>query len=526
MKRLWNSIGWMAAATLLFTACSQEQEVFENAYNPENVAPDAGCYIVDYTEVGDAGNHTRALLADGTLEPNQRITSLTYLLYEGDELMKTRKISDINPQTQWPLTRENMTWAQRQELKDTLELNRAYTAIFIANSWVDETFDENGVLDETNQLLKNRSNLAQAYLIMPSNGFTDGTMYYVSKQDFSFNTGNAEGIDRNHPYNCPVTLKRIAARTDIQRLNTGLNGSSTDTDDFNAFLEGVLKSENGLATLQLADQGPVYNHLKDELNGLASSYNNETGTYLASYNKLADAIEASIDQIWQDQKTRITELVQKTLLEDCAENTAIQTQCAPWQNYQTLTVNYNQPANAFALGTLSAAHRSELATAGNLTYDIYAADSDTPGKVVIAGLGNQDATTNVIQSLTLTKEDNTTLTFNSLNCQTGNGQNELLRLVCNPLSKLEAKTDAMTKTLTGITIRLEDYVNIGECYVALTEIIEGASEEDFIAEVKEKLSQYGAQYGSWEQFVLQITIPDMSQTSNAVCTPALSKATE
>ena len=95
MKRFWHLIGWMVAG-VFFASCSQEPEAFEKLDNSENFTLGKGCYVVDYTEVGEFVPNTRTLLSDEILSPNERISSLTYLLYEGDELVKYRKISDID----------------------------------------------------------------------------------------------------------------------------------------------------------------------------------------------------------------------------------------------------------------------------------------------------------------------------------------------------------------------------------------------------------------------------------------------
>jgi len=461
-------------------------------------------------------------LSDGELPANERISSLTYLLYEGDDLVKYRKISDIGTSTTWPLTRANMTWAQRQELKDTLELNRQYTAVFIANSWRDEVTDDEGLLDETNQLLKNRQELSQAYLVMPAEGFTDATLYYIDKKEISFATGNADGIDRDHPYNCPVALSRIAARTDIERTDTGLNGGTDEEAAFKNYLAGALA---GMETGLLADGGTVYASLSTYLGALATRYDAETETYAASYTKLAEAIRSSVQTIWNAQKDAITRAVHTALLTDCADNDAIQAQCAPWQNYQTATVTYATPANAFGLATLEAVNRNGLANdASSLTYDICPSDDDTPGgKVVIAGLGA--AGCNTIQTLTLAKASGTQIAFTGLEFATGHGKNELLRLVCNPLGKLDYTEGAATKDVT-VTLDLGKYISLENCF----ESVEGGTQNGFVQEAKEKLddydTQYGTQYGSWDSFNLQLTLPDMSQDGNAVCTPTLSRATE
>ena len=124
-------IGWM-------TSC--EDERFDTG---KTAMPD-GQFIVDYT--ADTGTSTRALSED--VPAGKRINSLTYLLYsEEGTLLKRREVPGLDKDTEkWPLTRDNMTWEQREALKDTLETNTTYHAVFIANIdstelWKDATTD-------------------------------------------------------------------------------------------------------------------------------------------------------------------------------------------------------------------------------------------------------------------------------------------------------------------------------------------------------------------------------------------------
>lgn len=64
-----------------------------------------------------------------------RINSLTYLLYsEEGTLEKRREIPGLDTDGEsWPLRRENMSWEQREALKDTLSQGETYHAVFVAN---------------------------------------------------------------------------------------------------------------------------------------------------------------------------------------------------------------------------------------------------------------------------------------------------------------------------------------------------------------------------------------------------------
>lgn len=190
-------IGWM-------TSC--EDERFDTG---KTAMPD-GQFIVDYT--ADTGTSTRALSED--VPAGKRINSLTYLLYsEEGTLLKRREVPGLNESgkvEEWPLTRENMTWEQREALKDTLETNTTYHAVFIANIdstelWKDATTDELSPL-------KCAGNYNDAYIELPNRAFTDRDMFYYFSKDIN---SADEGADRDNPYHCNVQLHRIVTRTDF-----------------------------------------------------------------------------------------------------------------------------------------------------------------------------------------------------------------------------------------------------------------------------------------------------------------------
>ena len=91
----------------------------------------AGKFVVDYTAA--AGAATRVIHEN---QPKGvRINSLTYLLYsEEGTLEKRREIPGLDTDGEsWPLRRENMSWEQREALKDTLSQGEIYHAVFVAN---------------------------------------------------------------------------------------------------------------------------------------------------------------------------------------------------------------------------------------------------------------------------------------------------------------------------------------------------------------------------------------------------------
>ena len=129
MKQIYNIMVGMA---LMLGATSCEKEILDNG-QAAGIALADGQFIVDYS-----GEVTTRAIKDNA-EKGERINSLTYLLYiqqaDGYVLEKRREIPGLDGDSEsWPLTRDNMTWEQREALKDTLMVGSNYRAVFVANA--------------------------------------------------------------------------------------------------------------------------------------------------------------------------------------------------------------------------------------------------------------------------------------------------------------------------------------------------------------------------------------------------------
>ena len=202
---------------LMLGATSCEKEILDNG-QAAGIALADGQFIVEYS--GEP--RTRAISEN--LSKGARINSLTYLLYQdagtGDmanaTLVKRREIPDLKGHGEnWPLTRENMTWEQREALKDTLSVGNTYYAVFVANAdallW--------GGANEESPLKKADLPTAEgdpaptygeAYLQLSSEKpFDDYNMFYLATKIIDGTTAS-----REEPLDCPITLRRIVTRTD------------------------------------------------------------------------------------------------------------------------------------------------------------------------------------------------------------------------------------------------------------------------------------------------------------------------
>lgn len=217
-----------AAFCLTLLACTDENLTGNGMTNPdEQPTGETGKVVVDYTLDADAP----ASRADGS-EPDSPetsssspIRSLTYLLYEKngtDEadnvytLVKRREIRDITEETQWPMTRENMTWNQREDLKDTLDRASVYKVVFVANAAASLHKGEpvlfNASLDvetpEGEEPQEPLLNFTDAYLEMPQEAFTDDNLFYVATADFN-SSEDADYVNQS------LKLERVVARTEL-----------------------------------------------------------------------------------------------------------------------------------------------------------------------------------------------------------------------------------------------------------------------------------------------------------------------
>lgn len=207
-------LNYISAAGLLLAVCACGKENLNTTADGDNggaaTALPEGTFVVDYS-VSD-GETSRAF--EGGLDANQRISSLLYLLYDSEgQLVKEREIPGIGTDTKWPLTRENMSWEQREALKDTLNSGSTYTAVFLANVKKD-LFGNT----QTEELLQNKENLTEAVLYLPQTPFTDSNMYYLWKEELEYTQPEGASDDsRDNPLSKNIILRRLVSRIDMVR---------------------------------------------------------------------------------------------------------------------------------------------------------------------------------------------------------------------------------------------------------------------------------------------------------------------
>lgn len=205
-------------------SCQKDAEQDFTAGRAENETVAEGSFIVDYT----SGAESRA-------EASVRIRSLDYLVYENSGangayvMKKHRSIPDINTETVWPLTRNTMTWAQREALKDTLNTSCDYKVVFVANADAD-------VWDE--EVLKNvgtENTFEEARLFLPSiKTFDDTNMYYMWTGELS-----GASYSKNNPASMQILLERMINRVEV-KLDETVAAGIADKEGVDVYVEEQL----------------------------------------------------------------------------------------------------------------------------------------------------------------------------------------------------------------------------------------------------------------------------------------------
>ena len=281
-----------AAFCLTLLACTDENLTGNGMTNPEEQPTgETGKVVVDYTLDADEP----ASRADGSetdspeTSSSSPIRSLTYLLYEKtgtDEadnvytLVKRREIRDITEKTQWPMTRENMTWNQREDLKDTLDRASVYKVVFVANAAASLHNEEqvlfNASLDvetpEGEEPQEPLLSFTDAYLKMPQKAFTDDNLFYVTAANFQYSE-DADYVNQS------LNLKRVVARTELSCI-ANVPGSEAVKERLETYFYPQIKgSESDVSSADKTIMAQICNNYKTSVTSLLADGQNLCGDY-------------------------------------------------------------------------------------------------------------------------------------------------------------------------------------------------------------------------------------------------------
>lgn len=399
-NRILNYIG---AASLLLAVCACGKEDLNTTTDTGNggtvAALPEGTFVVDYS-VSD-GEISRA----DQDRLNTSISSLLYLLYDSEgQLVKEREIPGIDDNTTWPLTRDKMTWEQREALKDTLNVEMTYTAVFLANV-KKELFGE----EQTTELLQNKENLTEAVLYLPQTPFTDSNMYYLWKEKLEYTQPEGASDDsRDNPLSKKIILRRLVSRIDMERVEikddavkTGM-GENFDqllVDGLNSALEKKVNSmkQDGNTTLN--------NNCDKLLTLLKAKVGTKDGENTIAGNNYAAYINELIDN-FNNKVENYGSLV------------------SPWTTFTTSEFSLESMHNRMSINDLTSSYDSSITLPTSYLYPV------TDGIATWIGFASGNLNEIVLSgdgaSLTLTFESQP-ITL---------GKNEKVSYTCNPIGNI------------------------------------------------------------------------------------------
>lgn len=490
-----------------------------------------GMRVVDYAV--SEGAQTKAL-GEG-LSASERISSLIYLLYDASgALVKERVIPDIGSDTQWPLKRPdadgqggNMTWAQREALKDTLAAGQSFTAVFVANAdpelfGLDGSADDRTVLHykEFSQSSGSASGpyyglaegqyssectylpLSEIYLSLPPGAFSDANMFYLDVVEIPAGTGGADGSasSAGAVTDAPVMLERIVSRTDIRRINSGENG--TDPVDYSA----DDKRKDFLSPLINGLYESVQPDLQEQIKVIMSAISNGffafasdpsyglTGTEYTRY-----SLDLGSDKAVTAVLANVKESVVGYLETECLDNETLKNRLQSW-NEQSVVLEVSNLAAKYLIGFAdgtdsSAGAKPETEAPVSRTYS-----ADASGVISIAGFGD-GTSLNELNSISLVGSDGGNLSFDGLSgFYLWHGENKMNEGICNPVSALKFSDTSNPSNTEKVTLSC----NLMELFG--NEDFSSSWDDRFEAVLNEVISEnnYG---GSFSSAVLTVSIP-------------------
>lgn len=513
--------GAMAAACTV-SDLTPETGVYEEVSEGTGQAAE-GMRVVDYSV--SEGAQTKAL-GEG-LPASDRISSLIYLLYNSSgSLEKERVIPDIEcGKTQWPLTRKNMTWAQREALKDTLAAGLSYTAVFVANA-DPELFGLDGSADDQTVLhYKNFSQssgsasgpyyglaegqyssectylpLSEIYLSLPSVPFGNGNMFYLDVVDIS---AAAEGSADVH--NAPVTLERIVSRTDISRVNSGTEylsdepegDEATKADEaWRGYISDLVEKSLYPSAVGKFDNSPVLNPegtgilggIQAFMEKFAGDFSSAAAGQLSEFTSFAAAMKK--ENVSQSVLSSVESQIVSHYSEKCAEMAdLLRDRMVSWKNVK-VEFGLDNVASKFMIKNQSPALDN------NIPEFQYIADEK--GVVSVAGFGDGSFFNSLSSVSVGDVELSIPARFNFWH-----GMNVMNSGEVNPLASLTVKNTENPEPLK-VTLNMLDILE--------TNVEASWDEENYLPVFKQIITEAGNDddgiySGDLEEFTMTISIP-------------------
>lgn len=470
-------LNYISAAGLLLAVCACGKENLNTTADGDNggaaTALPEGTFVVDYS-VSD-GETSRAF--EGGLDANQRISSLLYLLYDSEgQLVKEREIPDINDKTTWPLTRDKMTWEQREALKDTLNSGSTYTAVFLAN--VKKDLFGNA---QTEELLQNKENLTEAVLYLPQTPFTDNNMYYLWKEKLEYTQLKGASDDsRDNPLSKEITLRRLVSRIDMVRVEVedaavkagmGINFDQLLVDGLNSALT------NKVETMK-EDGNLTHNSNCDNLLTLLKA---KVGTKDGENTIARNNYDNYISQL----VTNFKKIENYDLL------------VSLWTAFTTSEFTFESMHNRMSINDLTSSYDSNI-TSPIYTYQV------TEGKATWIGFASGN-----FNGIILSNEDGSHLTLAFESQSITLGKNEKVSYTCNPIGNISYAVDYTGEDYT-VNVDMSTYFTGYSSWDDLLTNESGFSFDDRNTKVDFNTAIEDV-FSSWGDVTLSIKIPTSNE---------------
>ena len=124
------------------------------------------------------------------------------------------------------------------------------------------------------------------------------------------------------------------------------------------------------------------------------------------------------------------------LLKDFNESDIVKLRVSSWNEFSSVKTVFSQAANIFYINNKTFGYDQNVPL-------VSSSELNADGSMTAIAFGNiNEEQPNVIQSITLTKEDGTTLELTDLNCSVEQGGNTIVCLECNPFEKIELQDNA------------------------------------------------------------------------------------
>ena len=529
MKTLYPTL--CTAALLMLAACTQDPvEDLVSSGNTQSGDLPEGTFIVDYLPSAD-------LPATRGLGEGEAILSLDYLLYTSKDgsdgsytLTKCTPIPDIETSTPWPLTRENMTWAQRTALKDTLSTESKYKVVFVANANQEVWKEKEGFQPMTDVDVDTKTTFDQARLVLPPNGDfqqTDDsyTFYYMW-------TGEIDPImnkyDKNTPAQMDVVLQRMVNKVEVKLADEVVQGiaesGSVDayvTDELGKYFDehyivtdftesnrGILDS---VVIKYMTDKAEF--DISNTVDGIIRAGKKDCQEHFRDILKNITNIRKVTNSISKCENTDINSdkscCVKHCFIAEAKQDIQL-TRICDWSqvtkigiNYETSTYPYAIDFNKKTIGTTDASQNLQLiATIKNN------GTSNIDNRYFFYTFGNEEnATINVIKSLTLYYNDEQSLEI-ICGVQPGGqifGGNRYFELICNPITTITASSTSFQYTKSGYN--LENTISLNYDNFPYSNIANHWTQDEVKSWVNSLFS------GNVASYTLQLTIPEVRITS-------------